>query len=123
MKYLIVTVGTLITCAGIVLLLRPSFLFDLLRKYRNSSALYGLAVIVRVVIGIALIITAPATRFPLTLGILGWVAMAAAIFIGAMGRTRFSQLLTWVLDLTEGWGRVSGLLAISFGSFLVYAAL
>jgi hypothetical protein len=120
-KYFIFTFGTLIAVAGIVLLLRPSFLFDLLRKYQNSSGLFGLAVLVRVILGIALVGAAPTSKFPLAMAILGWVAIVAAIFIGGMGRTRFSKLMAWALGLSEEWSRLSGLGAILFGGFLVYA--
>jgi hypothetical protein len=120
-NYFILVFGTLMAVAGIVLLLRPSVLFDLLRKNLDSPVLYALAVFVRVVLGIALVVAAPSSQFPLALAILGWVAIAAAIFIGAMGRARFSKLMTWVLSLTTSWGRVSGFFAILFGGFLVYA--
>jgi hypothetical protein len=120
-KYFIFTFGTLIAFAGFFLLLRPSFLFDLIRKHQNSSGLYGLAVLVRVILGIALVGAAPTSKFPLAMAILGWVAIAAAIFIGGMGRTRFSKLMAWALGLSAEWGRVSGLGAILFGGFLVYA--
>jgi hypothetical protein len=120
-KYFIFTFGTLMAFAGIVLLLRPSFLFALLRNYQNSSGLYGLAILVRVILGIALVVAAPTSGFPLAMAIFGWLAIAAAIFIGAMGRTRFIKLMAWALGLSAGWGRVSGLGAILFGGFLVYA--
>jgi hypothetical protein len=120
-KYFIFTFGTLIAVAGIVLLLRPSFLFDLLRKHQNSPGLYGLAILVRIILGVALVVAAPTSRFPLAMAILGWLTVAAAIFIGAMGRTRFSKLMAWTLGLSEEWSRLSGLGAILFGGFLVYA--
>ena len=83
--------------------------------------LYGLAVIVRLLLGIALIIAAPASKFPVALTALGWLAIIAAIFIGAIGRARFSKLMTWVLGIPTNLGRVSGIFTILFGGFLVYA--
>jgi len=107
--------------AGFVLLLRPAILFNLLRGYQNSAGLYGLAVVVRLILGIVLILAAPASRFPLTLEILGWIAIVAAVFIGALGTTRFSKLMAWALGLSEGLGRLSGVFALLFGGFLIYA--
>lgn len=122
MNYVIQVFGAFIAIASIVLVLRPTVLFDLLRKYQHSPVLYGLAVFVRLILGIALVVVAPMSHFPLALGILGWVIIAAAIFIGAMGRTRFSKLMAWALGLAAGWGRVAGLFGILFGAFLIYAA-
>jgi len=107
--------------AGIVLLWRPSVLFSLLRKYQDSPQLYGLAVLARVTLGIALLMAAPQSKFPLTLEIIGWLAIGAAVFIGAMGRARFSKLMTWAVGLPTSLGHVSGLFAIFFGGFLIYA--
>ncbi len=121
MNNLVLVFGSLMAIGGIILLVRPAVLFDLLRKYQNSLGLYGLAIFVRVFLGVVLVVAAPASKFPLVLETLGWLAIVAAVFIGAIGRGRFSKLMAWVLGLAAGLGRISGLFAVLFGGFLVYA--
>ena len=121
MNYLILIFGTLLILAGIVLLLRPSVLFDLLRQYQHSPVVYGLAILVRLIFGIALLLIAPTSQFPLALSVIGWLAIGAAVFIGAIGPTRFGKLMAWALGLSIGWGRAAGVLTFLFGGFLVYA--
>lgn len=121
MNYLILIFGVLISIAGIVLVLRPAILFNFLHQYQDSSVIYGLAILARAVFGIALLLIAPTSQFPLALSIIGWIAIVAAIFIGAIGPARFHILMAWVLNLSTGWGRVAGLFTLLFGGFLVYA--
>ena len=57
------------------------------------------------------------------LQILGWLALAAALLFAAMGRSRFDDLISWALALSLRLGRLSGLFALLFGGFIVYAVL
>ncbi|MBT8422033.1 MAG: hypothetical protein KJP03_02850 [Gammaproteobacteria bacterium] len=123
MKLLLLIVGALITLAGVVLIVRPAVLFDLLRTYQNSRVLYALAIVVRALLGVALLLVAPTTPFPLALTALGWLAIGAAVFIAAVGPTRFSKLMTGVLNLATTWGRAAGVFTVLFGGFLIYALL
>lgn len=113
--------STLITLAGVVLVARPSILFNLLRKYERSLVLFGLAIVVRALFGGALLLVAPASAFPIALEVIGWLAIGAAVFIAAIGPTRFSKLMAGVLNLATAWGRVAGVFSVLFGGFLVYA--
>lgn len=103
--------------------MQPVVLFDFLRKYEGSAVLYGLAVVVRALLGILLVVVAPATKFPLALAALGWLAIAAAVFIAAMGRARFAKLMSRVLSIPVALARVSGVVTMLLGGFLVYAVL
>ncbi len=104
-----------------MLVVLPSMLFNLLRKYESSRVLYALAIAVRALFGVALLMVAPASQFPFALTAIGWVAIGAAAFIGVIGPSRFSKLMSGVLGIPNTWGRVAGAFTVLFGGFLVYA--
>jgi hypothetical protein len=79
-----------------------------------------LAVVLRLVLGVALVIAAPESRFPLIFEILGWIAIAAAVAILLMGRDRLRKFIGWFQRMSSAMIRVWLLFGIAFGAFLVY---
>lgn len=49
--------------------------------------------------------------------ILGWTAIIAAIVFAVIGWSRFKQLMTWVLLITERFCRAAGVISVCFGVF------
>ena len=121
MSVLIIEFGVLTLLAGIVIVINPEIIFGFLRKKLDSLELHILAVVVRVVLGIFLIYQSNVSKFPFVIEIIGWLSIVAAIFLGVMGRPNFKRLMSWALSLVKTLGRVSGILAAAFGSFLIYA--
>lgn len=60
----------------------------------KDGAIY-VVVIVRLLVGLALIFVAQDSRFPLGFQILGWVAIAAAVAAGVRGRERLRRFANW----------------------------
>ena len=79
-----------------------------------------LAVVARLLLGAALIVVAPDSRFPLTFEILGWFAIAAAVIILFLGRERLRKFLGWFEHFPHAAIRLWLLFGIAFGAFLVY---
>ncbi len=121
MAVLIIIFGALTLLAGIVIVINPEIIFGFLRKKLDKLELHVLAVVVRLVLGVLLIYQSNVSKFPLIIEIIGWLSIVAAIFLGVMGRRNFKRLLSWALSLVKTFGRVGGVLAAAFGSFLVYA--
>lgn len=78
------------------------------------------AVIVRLVLGLALIIAAPDSRFPLVFQGLGWIAIVAAVALAFMGRQGIRKLVAWVERFSPVILRFWLLLGMAFGGFLIY---
>jgi len=79
------------------------------------------AVIVRLVLGVALIIAAPESRFPSVFLVLGWVAIVAAVAGALMGRERLRRFVNWWFErFSPPTIRVWVLFAMGFGGFLIY---
>jgi hypothetical protein len=123
MNYIIILFGTAIIVAGIIILINPETVFGLMRRKSESLGLHILAVVVRIILGVALILYAAESKYPTAISILGWISIVAASVLGIMGRANFRRLMSWALSLAPSFGRIGGLLAIFFGGFLIHAAI
>ncbi len=123
MNYIILLCGTATIVAGIIIVINPETVFGLLRRKLESLGLHILAVVVRVILGVALMMYATESRYPTAISILGWISIVAASVLGIMGRTNFKRLMSWALSVAPSFGRIGGLLAILFGGFLIYAVV
>jgi uncharacterized protein YjeT (DUF2065 family) len=122
-KLLIILFGLIIFLAAGSLALRPRSLTDYLLRHAGDSWMHVLAALVRILMGAALLVYSPLSRFPLTFQILGWIAIIAGVFLALLPPSRFKQLVTWAFDRFGGYARIAGLAAVAFGAFLVYAVL
>ena len=123
MNYIIILFGAATLLSGIIIVINPETVFGPIRRNLESLNLHILAVVVRIIIGVALIMYAAGSKYPTAILIVGWVSIFAAAVLGLIGRTNFKRLMSWALGLTDSFGRVSGLFAMLFGGFLIYAVL
>lgn len=102
---------------------RPSRLMKLVSSVldRNGGMLLG--VMVRLVLGAALIVAAPISSFPRAFEILGWIVIIAALGLAIMGRRHIRRLIAWFDRLSAPMIRLWLLLGLAFGGFLVYGTL
>jgi hypothetical protein len=123
MNYIIVLFGTAIIVAGVIIVVNPETVFGLIRKKSESLSLHILAVVVRIILGVALMMYATESKYPTAISILGWISIVAASVLGIMGRTNFRRLMSWTLSFSSSFGRIGGFLAILFGGFLIHAVV
>lgn len=121
MHWLIIIFGTLIALLGVVILARPSALFDPMARMADQALTQVLAVVTRIILGALLITLAHESRYPLAVEIIGWISIFAALFLAFIGRRNFKRLMAWALSLADRIGRVAGMAAVLFGAFLVHA--
>ena len=82
------------------------------------------AVIIRLVLGFALVLYAPDSRFPSAFLILGWIAIAAAVAAAFLGRVRLRRFVDWWIEKFTPIGiRLWVLIAMAFGAFLIYGSV
>ena len=81
------------------------------------------AVLLRLVLGLALILAAPDSRFPLVFQALGWLAIAAAVALAVMGQQGIRRLVAWFARFSAAIIRVWLLVGMAFGGFLVFGVL
>ena len=123
MNYIIILFSTATIVAGIIIVINPETVFGLIRRNSGSLGLHVLAVVIRIIIGVALIMCATESKYPTTILIIGWISIVAASVLGIMGRTNFMRLMSWALSVAPSFGRIGGSLAILFGGFLIHAVV
>ena len=111
----------LIVGSGLVLLVHPPLIIGFIERRDESAWLYAFGIGVRLILGLLLIQLAVQSRFPLVITILGWISLAAALSLAAMGFRRFTRFIRWIMEKVKPWSRWGGLFAVAFGAFLVYA--
>ena len=99
----------------------PEKLMTFVTSAMDKSWGFYTAVIVRLVLGSALIIVAPASLFPIVFQVLGVIAIAAAIALLLMGRERMRRFIAWFSErFSAPIIRLWLLFGVAFGGFLVY---
>ena len=79
------------------------------------------AVLVRLALGLALVISSPASRFPLVFLVLGCVAIAAGVVAAFLGRDRLRRFVNWWVERFSPLTiRLWALFAMALGGFLLY---
>ena len=106
---------------GILGAASPDRLKSLVGRWRGQSRLWT-AVLVRVVLGVALIIAAPSCRLPVVVTAIGILALIAAVVIPLLGQRRFDRFIDWWLGCRAVVVRAWSLAAMVFGGVLIYAA-
>jgi hypothetical protein len=101
----------------------PDKLWKLVNGAMEKNWGIYVAVVARLLLGAALIIVAPESRFPLVFEILGWFAIVAAVIIVLAGRDRLRRFVAWFEQSSQAMIRVWLLFGIAFGTFLIYGAL
>jgi hypothetical protein len=118
---LIIVLGVFICLAGLYLLIRPAQFIDQIAALGDRIWVYAAAIGVRAVLGLILVQQAMNSKFPLIIEILGWISLAAAVILAALGHGRFTRLMFWIIGKARPIAPVGGLFAVLFGVFLVYA--
>jgi len=118
---LIILFGVFIALAGLYLLLQPARFIAQIESLGDRVWVYAAAIGVRAVLGLVLIQQAANSKFPLVIEILGWISLAAAISLAALGRRRFMRLMFWLIGKLRPFAPVGGSFAVLFGGFVVYA--
>ena len=111
---------------GVLIILACSYgLADppgLLKQIENFSGVggYVFAIIVRVILGVAALLAADASRLPLFLQIIGGLSLLAALGLLLLGRPRFVRLIGWVAAFNPAMLRVWLVFGMLFGVMLVW---
>ena len=121
MTLFIIIFGILTCLAGIVIFVNPQLVFGFLQKHSDKIELHILAVTIRLILGAVLIAQSVESKYPLIIEIFGWISIIAAIVFAAIGRRKFTYLMSWALSQVKNRGRIGGIIATIFGAFLVHA--
>ena len=114
--------GTFIAGVGLLGILDPATFMELVAFFQTATMIYAAAAL-RIVLGLGLIATARASRWPAYLRLLGGIVFIAGMvtpFGGAwLGRTLLDLWPSWGPVVLRGWG----VIAISLGAAVVFSVV
>lgn len=114
--------GVFTLLMGVWGVLVPARLADFVTRFSSKWGLW-FAVGIRLVFGLALWFAAPASRAPLLLQVLGFVALVAAVILPFVGVDRFKRLIDWWTALSPNAMRINSLFAVAIGAVVLWALL
>jgi len=121
MFVIIIIFGALMILAGITIIINQDIIFSLIKNNAEKLTLQILAIVARLALGALFLYYSDISKFPFTIEIMGWLFITAAVIFTVIGPNMFKQLMSWALSLAKPYGRISGILAVCFGAFLIYA--
>ena len=119
MLQLIAFFGVLIVLACGYGLADPQGLIRLVDKFSGVGG-YTIAIVVRIVLGVAALVAAQASLLPIFLQVIGGLSLFAAIVLLVIGRSRFSQLIRWVASFNATLLRLWLVFGMLFGVALIW---
>ncbi len=112
---------SVLVCIGIV---SPAQVLSFVGRTMASPWGIVLAVGIRLVLGVAMLVAAPASPYPLAFTVVGWIAIAAAVVGLLLGRQRLQRFAQWWIDRFGPVGTRAWLvIALAFAAFLVYGVV
>jgi hypothetical protein len=120
-QVMVLCFGVAVCAAALWGFYTPDSIKGLINKVTDKHWGIVLLVVARLLLGLALIIAAPESRFELIFQILGGITLAAGIGLIFIGRVRLKRFVAWWFELfTPLVIRVWLLFATAFGGFLIY---
>ena len=95
-------------------------LMGMVRSVMDKSWGMPFAIVVRIILGVALLLAASVSKYPLLFKVLGWLALIAAAALPIIGRQRLITLLNWFQSLPDWVIRLWLIAGVMFGMLLLY---
>ena len=121
MLQLVALFGVLIILASSWGVADPQGLIRMVQRF-STPAGYAFAILVRVLLGAIALLAAPDSLMPGFLYVIGGIAIAAALILLVMGRSRFEQLIQWVAGWNATFMRVALVFGMLFGAAMVWVS-
>jgi hypothetical protein len=107
---------------GALGIVSPMMLLGVVRKFESPAGIYAAAAL-RIMLGVALFLSAPTSRVQEVVRILGITIFVMGIITPLFGIERFRRLLNWWSERRPLFMRVWAGFALGFGLFLAYAVM
>jgi hypothetical protein len=122
MAFVAFILGSVTALAGAVGLVAPHALGAVVTALHGLLGL-ALAAAIRLVLGAAMFVAAPASRAPLAFRALGVVTFAVGLLTPLIGVTRFDALLDWWTTLDPLLARTWSACALTIGTLIAYGII
>jgi hypothetical protein len=114
------TLSIMVAVLGGIGIVAPASLLAFAGLFLSPAGLYAAAAI-RLVLGTALVVAAPASRAPKTVRVLGVVIIVAGVVTPLVGVERARAIVEWWTAQGTAFMRAWAGVALAFGLFLAYA--
>jgi hypothetical protein len=120
MRTVAFAISAAITILGGLGLVAPSALLSIAEMFLTRQGMW-LAAALRVVLGSALLVAAPRSRFPRALRVIGAVIVVAGVATPLIGLERARAIFEWETARGPAAMRIPATFALAMGLFLGYA--
>jgi hypothetical protein len=118
-NWLVPAAGATLIGTGLTSILATRKLSELLTWFRRTRR-YGVAIVLRIAVGLAVLFGAQSSRYPTLAIMLGLLFLIGASAVPLLGEDRIAALLDWWTDRHAGWLRAWGTVMLCLGVFLVW---
>ncbi|MBT3676177.1 MAG: hypothetical protein HN665_03230 [Candidatus Marinimicrobia bacterium] len=123
LQLIILLFGIAICTVCVLSLFSPFTLIRTVRSIGEKNWMVPSAVISRLILGTALILSATDSKFPSFFMIIGWISILSAIIILFMGRERINNLMDWLEERPALLLRLWMVFGAAFGAWIIYGIL
>ncbi len=120
MKTIAFLLGLVIAAMGFLGIASPGMLISVVRRFASPAGVYAAAAI-RLIMGLALYLSAPVSRIPHAVRTLGDITLAAGAITPFFGPERFRAVLAWWSARGPAFIRAWSLVAVAFGLFTAWS--
>jgi hypothetical protein len=122
MDLLVSAFGLAILVIGLLGVMRPDALLSFVRRWQTWSGVWTAAVL-RVAFGAALWLTAPSSRTPVTLQVLGVVSLVSGVALPLLGVSGFAAIVRWWARQSAAFRRAWAGVACAVGGFVLWSVI
>ena len=119
MSIVVAVCGVFVGAIGVLCVVVPERFLALMRSLGTRGGFF-FAVGFRLVMGSALYLAAPASRYPDFFRVFGVVAVVAGLALLFLGREVFRKLIDWSCAKDPGFQRVWGIVGVGLGVLLIH---
>lgn len=120
MKTIAFFLSIFVAAMGLLGVASPGMLISVVRRFASPLGVYAAAAI-RLIIGLALYLSAPVSRIPHAVRTLGDITLAAGAITPFFGPERFRAALAWWSAQGPAFIRAWSLVAVAFGLFTAWS--
>ena len=114
--------GLLLLAVGVIGVFNPKAVIARLQAMTPNVRM-GIAVGVRLLMGVLFLLAAGDTRHPTVITVLGWIALVAALLLPLFGTRRLDAMVAWWFERPQGLLRFQFSAALAFAVYLIWAGM
>ena len=109
---------------SLFMMTKPQTALVYLGKMASTNLINYTEITIRIIVGIAFVVFASHSRFPMMLEVFGWILVVTSLVLYFIPRKWHSAYAVfWSKKLTPLMTRLAGLIGLAAGIFLLYAAI